>query len=278
MAAVGLSVAEATALANEALTIMREAARERLLHPEEHGRFIGAAEVYGALDSLSPEGPFDTLQVEFTQTAIDFMEKLRGEERRGLEDGRGTIESNENTPGQPLRPVHPRRDLWGCVLMAGVAMHPKPAPVILSSKVARAIATEASLDIDWEGMHEDRPEALIATYERIGGDIAFIRLLLSGELTEASAVLRAQGIIRQECDRVAAEIGGELLRLDRFKGDEKVVVDRREVKKRVKGLRKQAKRLWAASRDCSRFWEESKEYDADQEAAERMGLGGGGEG
>jgi hypothetical protein len=49
------------------------------------------------------------------------------------------------------------------------------------------------------------------------------------------------------------------------------------VTKTIKKLRKQAKRLRAARREYSRFWDECKEHDRDQEAADRLGLAGGGE-
>lgn len=142
-------------------------------------------------------------------------------------------------------------------------MHPKPLPVKLSPKVARALAEEASLDVDWEGMHEGDPAALIATYERIGHDIEYIRLLLTGELTEAWSVLRAQKELRKEWERIASFIGEEML----CSG-----VRARDRKKGIKKLRRQARRLRAASRDCSRFWEEWLEWKHDREASERLGL------
>jgi hypothetical protein len=152
-----------------------------------------------------------------------------------------------------------------------ITMHPSPTPVKLHPKVVKGIAIEATMDVDWEGMHEDDPASLIETYERIGADIEYIRLLLSGELTEAWAVLQCEEQLSQESDRIAGMIGAELLRLDRFKGDKKVVT-RREVERTIKRLRKQAKWVWADWRKCRRFWEECMEYDKDQEAAQRLGL------
>lgn len=160
--------------------------------------------------------------------------------------------------------------------MAGVTMHPRPTPVMLHPRVVKGIAVEASLDIDWEGMQDD-PAALIESYERIGGDIEYIRLLLSGELTEAWAVLRCLKQLSNESDKIAEQIGHELLRLDRF-GKKRKKGLHREVEKRIKRLRKQAKRVWRDWRECRRFWEECMEHDRDQEAAARLGLGGGGAG
>lgn len=151
-------------------------------------------------------------------------------------------------------------------------MHPEPTPVKLHPKVVKAIAAEASMDVDWEGMHEDDPASLIETYERIGRDIEYIRLLLSGELNEAWAVLRCQQQLSDEGDRIAGVIGSELLRAERFKGK------RREAEKVIKREQKMAKRVWEDWLECSRFWKECMEYDRDQEAAERLGLGEGGEG
>ncbi len=161
--------------------------------------------------------------------------------------------------------------------MAGISLHPKPAPVRLSRKVIDAIAVEACLDVDWEAMHEDRPEELIATYQRIGRDIAYIEMLLSGELGETWAVLRAQKELDKEYDRIAEEIGAELLRGDRLdeKGETK---RRREAERTIKRLRKQARRVKRAIGKTNRYWDEVMEHEKDQEAAERLGLAGGGEG
>lgn len=158
--------------------------------------------------------------------------------------------------------------------MPEITMHPAPTPVKLHPKVVKGIAAEASLDVDWEGMDDGDPTSLIATYERVGADIDYIRLLLSGELTEAWAVLRCQKQLSQENDRIAGTIGSELLRLDRFKGKKR----RSEIEKIIKRERKYARRVWADWLECSRFWKECMEYDRDQEAAARLGLGGGGEG
>jgi hypothetical protein len=152
-----------------------------------------------------------------------------------------------------------------------------PDPVRLHPKVVKAIAVEASLDVDWEAMWEDRPEKLVATYERIGVDIEYIRLLLSGELTEAWAVLRCQKQLRRKSGEIAEEIGAQLLGLDHFDQDaERRRVAKREADKRIKKLRKQARRVWVDCRECSRFWDEHMEHSKDQEAAERLGLAVGG--
>jgi hypothetical protein len=157
--------------------------------------------------------------------------------------------------------------------MGDLTLLPIPEPVKLHPKVVKAIASEASLDIDWEGLHEGDPVALIEQYEQVGSDIEYIRLLLSGELTEAWAVLRCQKQLSQESDRIAELIGSEILRADRFEKR-----DRREIDKTIKRQRKRAKRVWAAWQECRRFWTECMEYDKDQEAAARLGLGEGGEG
>jgi hypothetical protein len=152
--------------------------------------------------------------------------------------------------------------------MAKVKLRKKPKPVKLHPKVVKAIACEATMDINWEGLHEDDPVALIAAYERIGSNVEYIEMLLSGELTEAWAVLQCQGQLSEERERIATHIGQEILRTDAFKKD----VDRAEVKKEIKQARKWAKLVWAAWKDCGRFWKETREYDDDQEAAERLGL------
>jgi hypothetical protein len=163
--------------------------------------------------------------------------------------------------------------------MAGRALHPPPTPVKLSPKVAKPIAIEACLDLDHEGLYQDDPAELIAAYDAAGEDVYYIRVLVAGKLTEAWAVLRTQKALWKERDKIAEQIGQEVLGLDT---EDRDVADapqrRREAKKKIKKLRRQAKRIRAAGRECSRFWNECREYDKDQEAAKRLGLGGGGEG
>ena len=70
-------------------------------------------------------------------------------------------------------------------------MHPKPTPVKLSPKVAEPIAIEASLDFgDHDLYQQDDPTELIANYDEAARGLYYIRVLMSGELTEARAVLR----------------------------------------------------------------------------------------
>jgi hypothetical protein len=57
----------------------------------------------------------------------------------------------------------------------------------------------------------DQPLELLATYDRIGHDVDYIRVLMSGELTEAWAVLQTQTRLGKENDRIAGESGAELL-------------------------------------------------------------------
>lgn len=160
--------------------------------------------------------------------------------------------------------------------MAELTMHPYPEPVKLSRKAWKGIAIEASLDVDWEDLHDDDPERLIDTYDRVGEQISYIRALITGELTEAWVVLRTQTRLREEIDKVAGRIGSELLFLDRFNEGNLPPDRRRETDKIVKKLRKQARRLRAAHRDCGRWWQEYRDYKSDREAAERLGLSDGG--
>lgn len=149
--------------------------------------------------------------------------------------------------------------------MARVKTHPKPEPVKLSPKAVDAIAPGACLDVDL-GEHDD-PVALLAAYDGIGSRIEYVRMLLSGELTEAWAVLRAKKELRKEWDYIAEVIGAETLYMAEDSPDR-----RRERKKEIKRLSKQARRLHDAIDDCDRFWKASREYDDDQEAAQRLGL------
>jgi uncharacterized lipoprotein YehR (DUF1307 family) len=112
MAAARLSEAELIALRDFAGTQMLERAGERLRDfdadecQRETVAMLASGEVYGALRNV--EGAFNTVSgetnmapesvdLDFTTAAMDWLQKLRGEVRDGLEDGRGTIESNENT-------------------------------------------------------------------------------------------------------------------------------------------------------------------------------------
>lgn len=162
-------------------------------------------------------------------------------------------------------------------MAAATTMHPKPEPVKLSPKVIDEIAPEVCLDADHETLWEDDPAKFLAAYDTLGEYAEYVRQLMSGELTEAWQVLRTQKRLRERCDFLAEEIGAELLRVDAFKGKERRQI-KREAAEEIKRLRKRAKRLRRAHQDCSRFWKECKEYDSDQEAAARLGLGGGGEG
>ena len=158
--------------------------------------------------------------------------------------------------------------------MADRTMHPKPEPVILSQKVIDEITPEVCLDADHEILWEDDPAKFLAAYDTLGKYAEYVRLLMSGELTEAWQVLRTQKRIRERIDLLAGEIGAELIRGDDGKGKE-ARRRRQDAAEEIKRLRKRVKRLRRAHRDCSRFWKEHMEFDRDQEAAERLGLSGG---
>jgi hypothetical protein len=114
MAAARLSEAELIALRDFAGTNMLELASERLRDydaeecQQETVAMLASSEVYGALRNA--EGAFGVVRdekelvefvdLDFTDAAITWLQNLRGGLRAGLEGGRGTIESNENTPEQ----------------------------------------------------------------------------------------------------------------------------------------------------------------------------------
>jgi hypothetical protein len=140
-----------------------------------------------------------------------------------------------------------------------------PEPVRLHPKVAKDLAGEACLDIDHEALWDDDVDHVIETYERIGADIAYVRLLQSGELAETWAVLRCEEQINKALDRIEQKIGKAVLLREPW--------TRPEADKAIKRLRKTAKKLERASRECARFWEQVREHGRDKEAAERLGLG-----
>lgn len=153
-------------------------------------------------------------------------------------------------------------------------LHPKPAPATLSPKVVKCIIPEACLDTGWEDLYDDDPQRLLAAFEEVSENIAYVEVLMSGELTEAWAVIRTQKLLGEEYDRTAEELGRELLWMEEFEGEWDKERKKR-ARRTIRRLRKRAKRLTEARRECDRYWKQYREYVRDGEAVERLGAGGG---
>lgn len=119
MAAARLSEAELIALRDFAGTFLLERAGDRLqeydadkcgrpaeeVRQDEHELMIASAEVYGALRNVELQfsdlgtgrDVAEWVDVDFTKKALWWLRPLRDEIRVGLEHGRGSVESNENT-------------------------------------------------------------------------------------------------------------------------------------------------------------------------------------
>ncbi len=153
-----------------------------------------------------------------------------------------------------------------------ITMHPAPGPLKLSPKAVKRIIHGASIDSGWEDLYTDDPDELLEVFPKVAANVAYVEMLLSGELTEGWAVLETQKRFRDEWDWISKELGSELLTMGELKGKRK-----RRAEKMERRLRKRAKHVAAALKDCREWWEACCQYDRDQEAAERLGLVEGGD-
>lgn len=114
-----LSETELFTLRDYAALVVLEAAADRLrnydpercerteeeIRQEEHELMIASAEVYGPLrnaelafsDLGTGRDTPESVEVSFTETAMDWLRQLQEEIRRGLVDSRGTVEAREGT-------------------------------------------------------------------------------------------------------------------------------------------------------------------------------------
>jgi hypothetical protein len=106
-----LSEGEMIVLRDEALSVLKCEAREHANFPQEQpifDRMLAAAEVYGACSATEPSfADFQgkVMPVEeadelwLTDRAMIWLARLSVENRKSMEDGRGTVESNiESSP------------------------------------------------------------------------------------------------------------------------------------------------------------------------------------
>jgi hypothetical protein len=151
-----------------------------------------------------------------------------------------------------------------------ITTHAAPRPVRLGRKVRKHMIAEATMDATAIAEDHRLPEgidALSSLHAKVGEQLCFAREIAAGEVSGWDSVRMVQIIIKREGEEIRDDLASEVLRSADSETSKKG-----RMEQNIRRLVKRGQRLSKASRECRRYMDELREFERDQDAAERLGL------